>query len=135
MPPGYAYKFLLVMKLILVLSLVTVLQSFAVTTYGQKITIDEKDASIIQVFRKIRQQSGFDFLYNKELLDGVKVSVKLQNASLDEVLKMTLNGLGLSYKIDDKVIYLQKDMKPVARQDSLITGRVVDAVQKWRSPG
>lgn len=135
MPPGYAYKFLLVMKLILVLSLVTVLQSFAVTTYGQKITIDEKDASIIQVFRKIRQQSGFDFLYNKELLDGVKVSVKLQNASLDEVLKMTLNGLGLSYKIDDKVIYLQKDMKPVARQDSLITGRVVDAVQKMAIPG
>lgn len=133
--PGYTHKFLLVMKLMFILSLVTVLQSFAAATYGQKITLDEKDASIGQVFRKIRQQSGYDFLYNRELLEGVKVTLKIQDASIDQVLDLSLKGLGLSYKIDDKVIYLSRNSKPVARQDSLITGRVIDAVQKKAIPG
>ncbi|GGH07573.1 SusC/RagA family TonB-linked outer membrane protein [Pedobacter zeae] len=136
-PPGYAYKLLLRMKLLLVLSLCAILQSFAATTYGQKINLDEKDAPIGQVFRKIRQQSGYDFLYNGELLTGIKVTLKLRDASIDEALNATIKGLGLTYNISDKIIYLSKATTSVSShgQDSLITGKVLDAAYKKPLPG
>lgn len=60
-PPGRTLKLFLVMKLTTLLLIAGFLQVSA-RTAAQKISLHEKNATLIQVFEKIRAQSGYDFL-------------------------------------------------------------------------
>lgn len=123
------------MRFVWVLCSVVVLQSAAFPTLGQTINISEKNTSISAIFRQIRQQSGYDFLYNKNLIKDVKVTVKLNNASINQALEASLKGLGLTYKINDKIIFLERHQESAAKQDSMIYGLVIDQATNVRMPG
>lgn len=65
-------------------------QSFAQKT---RLTINLTNVSLEQVFDQIRSQSQFDFFYSNDDLDASrKVSVKVSNGSLDDVLKQALGS-------------------------------------------
>jgi len=134
----YAIKFLLVMKLSLFLCLLTVFQVAAATSYAQKVTLNEKEASIQNVIKKIRTQTGYDFIYKKGLLNNSgKVSLKLNNVSLEEALEQVFAGLHLSFAINDKIVVIKENvpippvpvLKPVLA-DSALSGRVIDSQTK-----
>src|SRR5687767_13275746 len=75
-------QLLRVMKLTAVFLLAACLQVTA-NGYSQKVTLKMKDASLEQVFREIRKQSGFLFLYNNEELNKVKrVSIDVTNVDV-----------------------------------------------------
>ncbi|WP_081981638.1 SusC/RagA family TonB-linked outer membrane protein [Alistipes sp. ZOR0009] len=105
-------------------------QSFAQKT---RLTINLTNVSLEQVFDQIRSQSQFDFFYSNDDLDASrKVSVKVSNGSLDDVLKQAL-GSSYTYKIVDKKILIEavktKKAAP-ARTDQpsrKIKGKVSDA--------
>lgn len=111
-------KLLLVMKLT-VLFLTMVIMQVSATTYAQRITLNRTNASLSQVFKEIRQQSGYDFFYNNALIKKSKnVSIQLKNASIQEVLDRCFEGQPLTYKIENNAVIVHE--KPRDLMDQLL---------------
>lgn len=105
------------MKITAVLLLGVCLQVSA-KTYSQRLTLDLKDVSLEKVFKEIKRQSGYLFLYKtEELRKAGKVSVHVTDAGIDEVLQKTLSAKGLSYKIIDQTIVLS----PLNEQEAVLS--------------
>jgi TonB-linked SusC/RagA family outer membrane protein len=108
MPPGIYHKILLIMRLTTVLLIASILQVSA-STYGQKITLSEKNAPLTRVFSKIRSQSGYDFLFTRSILKDAKaVDIDVENADLNQVLGRIFEGQPLSYIIEDKSVIISR---------------------------
>lgn len=81
------------------------------------ITIRQQNVPIEKVFQSIEKQSGYRFFYNETLLRGAgKVTINLQNVSLQEALDACFHNQPLSYAIVDKTIIVKKrpDQRPKA---------------------
>lgn len=73
------------------------------------ITIRQQNAPIEKVFQSIEKQSGYRFFYNETLLLGAgKVTINLQNVSLQEALDACFHNQPLSYAIVDKTIIVKR---------------------------
>lgn len=102
------------------------------TGFTQSITINEHNRELMDVFREIRKQSGYDFIYNiKDVKKVNKVSVSLTNAKVATVLTQCLAGTNLTYEIRDKSIIIKEagDKLPVAPAHAAIVvvrGKVTD---------
>ncbi|HEY6082345.1 MAG TPA: SusC/RagA family TonB-linked outer membrane protein, partial [Chitinophagaceae bacterium] len=95
------------MKITAILMLVACLQVSA-TGYSQEITLSEKNVPLQKVFKEIRQQTGYNFLCSYDLLEQAgKVSVKVRNASLEEVLHLCFKGKPLTYTIIEKTVVVK----------------------------
>ena len=141
---SYATKLLLAMKLTVVLCLMTILQVTAASSFGQKVTLNEKNVTIQDVIKKIGAQTAYDFFYKKGLLAGTdRITINVKNASLEDVLKECLKGLPLTFSINDQIVVIRKKepeliKEPVTKTlfaDSIITGRIIDAVSRKPIPG
>jgi TonB-linked SusC/RagA family outer membrane protein len=99
-----------IMRINILFLLITLcLVQVSATTLAQKITLKEKDATLISVFEKISKQSGVEFLTTEELLIHAKaVSIDVKNEELGAVLQKIFDGQPLSYSINDKVIAISK---------------------------
>jgi TonB-linked SusC/RagA family outer membrane protein len=111
MPPGSMSKFLLAMKLTVVL-LVTAILQVSASGYAQKITLNQKNAKMQTIFKEIWKQSGYDFVYDKAVLENAApVSISIENAALEEALMLCFSNQPLTYSIDNKIIVVrQKNM-------------------------
>ena len=100
-------KTLLVMNLTAFFLLAACLQVNA-NGYGQKITLSEKNVSLEKVFREIRKQSGYFFLYNNQQLEKVKkITIEVRDASIQEVLDHCFKEQPLTYTIIEKTIVVK----------------------------
>lgn len=130
-------KSYLIMKLTTLLCMVALLQASA-NGFGQQITIREEKTSLLKIFKEIEQQTQYTFLYhNRDVENIVNVSINVNNASLDEVLKTCLDGKSLTYKIIENTVLVKKRevSTPVAAPpemveaaDIIINGRVTDDI-------
>ena len=75
----------------------------------EKITLKVTNEKLVKVLEEIKKQSGYNFVYNEKFvkdLGGITVDVK--EVSLDSVMKEVLKGTGLRYRIQDRIILLEK---------------------------
>lgn len=68
-------------------------------SYGQKVTMSKKGASLTSIFQSIKKQTGYFFIYNSEDLTHSKVDVDVKNADLEEVMIACLKNLPFTFKI------------------------------------
>jgi TonB-linked SusC/RagA family outer membrane protein len=129
-------KILLIMKMIIII-MTTLLTQISASGLAQRITLNEKGASLESVIQKIRIQTGYDFVYEYNLINNAKkVDLHLNNTSLEDALDKLFKDQKLSYSIKDKVIVL--DAKEPSFLDNLVarfvninvSGRVVDSEGK-----
>lgn len=87
-----------------------------------------RDASIIEVFNEIEEQSELGFLFNNDQLDlKQKHTIKVSNASISEVMGMLLGGSPLSYKMIERNIIITQDNGVLNQQEGRnVTGVVTD---------
>lgn len=96
----------LAMKLTAVIMLAFCLQVSA-RGFGQ-ISLNEKNASLQKVFKEIQKQSGFDFLYSADLLQKAgRVSLQLNNVSLEEAVKASIHGKALTFSIVHNTVVIK----------------------------
>lgn len=96
------------MKLTVIILFVTIIQVSA-SSYGQKITLREKNAKIETIFQEINEQSGYYFIYDMAVLEDIKpVTVNIKNASIQEALANCFSGQPLVYEINGKGIVVKK---------------------------
>lgn len=100
-------KLLLMMKLISLVLLGTMLHASA-ATFGQKISIHAKQASIQDILVDIQKQTSYDFLYNNAHLKGLStINVSLQNKDIAEVLNTVLTPHGLVYVLENNMVLIK----------------------------
>jgi len=106
-------RILLRMKLSFILLFIAIIQVNA-STYAQNVTLNEHNASLEKVFAKIKEQTGYLFLYNQEWIKmASKVNIVVNDAPLQEVLNSCFNNQPLTYAIVNKTIVLKlKDVSP-----------------------
>jgi TonB-linked SusC/RagA family outer membrane protein len=131
--PGSLYKFLWIMRLIIILFIAGIMQVSA-TTYAQNISLHEQHISIKRIFKEIKSQTGYDVLWQPGNLDAGKyITVNFNKAPLTEVISECIAGERLTFEVKDQTVII----KPLAmtkperwetlRQDSVIyKGTVLD---------
>jgi TonB-linked SusC/RagA family outer membrane protein len=122
-------KTLLIMKLTAILLLSACLQVSA-KGYSQ-ITISATNAPLQKVFKEIQKQSGYDFLFSSELLQQAgRVTVKVNNVSLQQAVEECLKGKELTYEIQEKTVVIKK--KPASTVDlpSIVSLPPIDVTGK-----
>jgi len=126
---GRTPNILLIMKLTTFLLLTTILQVSA-NAFAQKITLSEKNVPLNQVFEKISNQTGFDFLYPTSMLNEARpVTIRMENVELNDVLKKLFDGQPLSYTIINKSVVVSKKQLPASDTSKNVTiaGRILEA--------
>src|SRR5215475_8793282 len=95
-------KMLLVMRLTAIFLLAVSLHVSA-TGLSQTVTLSKRNATLEQVFETLQQQTGYNFLFNSHLLAKArKVTIRLQNATVDEVLTLCFKDQPFTYVVRDK---------------------------------
>ncbi len=126
-------KTLLIMNFTAIILLSTCLTAGA-KGYSQ-ISLNEKKASLQDVFKKIQRQSGYDFLYSSELLqEAGKVNIVVHNVTLEQALEECLKGKPLTYAIIERTIVIKpKDTlaRAIVRENTplppvIVRGKVTD---------
>lgn len=99
--------------------------AYAQTGHTEKITVTVTKKSLENVLEKLSKQYNYQFFYNASLLKGVSVSVSLQEAGINSVMKKLLEGTGLQYSIKDRTIVITAIPKKAITQ-TLLHGHVTD---------
>ena len=101
-------KLLLVMRLTAIILMISFVHLSA-STRAQKISITEKNAPLERILKEIRKQSGYDIIYDLNLvLDTKPVSINVSQANVFEVLQKTLSGQQLTFTVDGKTIVIKE---------------------------
>lgn len=90
-------KLLLIMKLTAVLCFLTLMQVSA-AGYSQ-INLKEKNAPLERVLQSIKKQTGYVFFYDNNDVRQTRISIDVQNAAIESVLKEFSRVLPLTFKI------------------------------------
>ncbi len=127
-------KFLLVMKLISVIMMLTILQVSA-TGYAQELTLKQKAATLEDVFKQVKAQTGFKILCNAGLIQasGAK-DVDFKNAGILQILHTYFPERNFKVTLKNKTIIIKQ--KPVLKSSNemavslpiQLTGIVTDSV-------
>ena len=120
------------MKLTIVLIMAALLQVSA-KGYSQKLSLQENNISLQQLFEKIRAQTGYKFFYADEILVNTRnVDVKVVNGSIEQVLDAALKSQQLTYTISERTIIIRRNQEAPAEAIFTpppveIRGKVVNA--------
>ncbi len=119
-------------NLITIMITMTLVQA-AASTFGQRVTLREKNASLQQVLLSIKKQTNYTFLYNSDLIKSAKkVNLNLENVQLEQALDACFQGQDLSFKIiENTVVIKKKDFSVLDQLKSTfkfveIKGKVLD---------
>src|SRR5690606_19388051 len=127
----YAFirKPVLVMKLTCVL-MITVCMQVSFAAKAQRISLSEKNTSIGQIFKKINQHFGYEFICTEEMLkEAHPVSIHVKEATIAYVLEKCFDGQPLTYKIDDNTIIVRRKIatkQPPSIKNIKVSGIVTD---------
>ncbi len=124
-------KTILIMRMFLLFILAF---NFAVSAgvYSQnsRFNLNMKNASMKEIIQEIQKQSDLGFLYNIEEIKTIPSrDISIKEATVDQVLKLALNGTPYMYTIQKNVILIKKTSKENSSQqekERTITGIVTD---------
>ena len=94
----------------------------------QNLTLNVKNESLENIFKKIQQQAGVTFIYENELMENtVPVTLNAVKLPLKRLLELCFENQPLNYNVlGNSVIIRKKDNAP-HQQSHVITGKVTDA--------
>jgi TonB-linked SusC/RagA family outer membrane protein len=101
-------RFMLIMRLTTIILITAIIQASA-SSYAQKVTLNERNIQLTDLFNKIRIQTGMDFLFSESTLkDYGRVSIKADQQEIDLVMKQILKGLPFEYRIENKAVIISR---------------------------
>ena len=117
-----------IMKLTLAFTLLCIIHISA-NTYAQttQVSVDVKNGTFYDVVKQVEKQSEYLFFYNsKDIPNDLPVSLLKTKSNITVILDYLVEKYDLSYKIDDRQIFLTKNAVVQQQQGKRITGIVKD---------
>jgi hypothetical protein len=120
-------KLLLVVKITVLLFFVAVMHVSA-SSYAQNINLSATNAPLKKLFKEIRKQSGYNFIYTEGMMKDTRpVNIHVSNASIDVILDKVFHDQPLSYTISNNTIVIkEKDNQLTSNAIITITGTIKD---------
>ena len=109
--------------------LITFLLLIGSMLYAQnnsKITIKKKNISLQTALADIREQTKMSVSYNSSQLPKTRISLDINNQSLDQALKTILAGTGFTYTVKDTYIMIIPEQTAKKSKSRNVAGNVVD---------
>ena len=107
-------KLLLVVKITTLLLLVAIVHVSA-SSYAQRINLSETNAPLKKLFKEIRKQTGYNFIYTEGMMKDTKpVNIHVNNASIGDILDKVFHDQPLSYTISNNTIVVKEKESAVA---------------------
>ena len=103
--------------------------------FTQDISISVKKEPLRNVLAMIEKNSDYRFLYNDNpVFEKKKISLRIQKAGLDEIMKRLLEGTGILYKVSNNnlvILSFPPADEPISKEIfKNITGKVTDSTGK-----
>jgi TonB-linked SusC/RagA family outer membrane protein len=120
-------KVILMLKFILVLVMITSVQTFSKGYSQSKINLNLEQMSLKKALKEIEKKSDYHFLYNDDLLTRheLPAALRITDASLNDAMQALLKGSNLTYTLsDNNLVILFEKGKAVA--PVTVTGKVTD---------
>lgn len=136
-PRGKWRKILLIMKLKLFILLCCV-QTVNATAFSQeqKLDVTFENELLVKVIDYLQDQTGLQFFYlDKNVSVSDRVSVKMKQATLPEILEKVLKGKGYTYEILDGVVIIKSTVVDEPEKKSVHLKGFVYDTQKQPIPG
>ena len=98
------------------------------SAFSQNITLKTGNVTVKEAMEQLKKSSGYSFVFSSVDVNTQKrVSVSVQNASIEEAVKQILAGQkGLNYEVKGKKIIIQKKEVGSSSKVRKVSGRVVD---------
>lgn len=127
----------LIMRINLTVFLLTAsLLQVAASGFAQKINLTKTNVSLTEIFKEIRRQSGYDFVYaTPQIKLARKVDVFARNAPLAQVLDECFENQPFTYEIQNKTIVIRERIGGSIAPDRRIVGVVLDKNDGKPLPG
>ncbi|WP_372934894.1 SusC/RagA family TonB-linked outer membrane protein [Mariniphaga sediminis] len=127
-------KLVFVMRLTFSICLLSVLQSFAISTFSQnsKLSIKQENISVESVIQLIQEQTDYHFMYSGLVVDVKRtVDLNIKKKSVPEILEVVFKNTDVTYKINGRLIALNTVRKNSSaffqKQNVKISGQVSDS--------
>jgi TonB-linked SusC/RagA family outer membrane protein len=105
---GLTKKLLRIMKITAFILLIACMQVSA-KGRAQTVTISVANTSIEKVFQEVKKQTGYDFFYEENVLQGANtVSLNATKIPLEEALRLCFKNQQLTYTIIEKTVVVKK---------------------------
>ncbi|SEB06671.1 TonB-linked outer membrane protein, SusC/RagA family [Chitinophaga terrae (ex Kim and Jung 2007)] len=103
--------------------------SFSLYAQSALITLTVKNEKLESVLKKLKQQTGYSFIYENELLDNTSpVTLQAVKQSLKSVLDECFRNQPLQYSVVDKSVIISKRGSNKTTPESItVRGRVLDS--------
>src|SRR5215204_1628043 len=124
-------KMFMIMKLATIFMLAICLNASA-NGYSQNVSLNETNSPLDKVFREIKKQSDYTFVYTKALLKKANtVTININNASIEQALDACFQNQPLTYTIFNKMIVIkEKEVAPKAEVEYIppitVTGKITN---------
>lgn len=117
------------MKMILILVLAAFMQVSA-SGYAQSVNIKANNISLKALFKEIRKQTGYGFLYQEEdIKDTKNVNVNFVNEPLVNALATSLANQPITYSIEKNLVVIKRKSNVAAKEQAkalTVQGKVTD---------
>jgi TonB-linked SusC/RagA family outer membrane protein len=85
--------------------LIAAFLQISLASNAQNISLVKKDISLTELFKEIKKQSGYDFVYTHDLLGkGTSVDIDVKNQPLKKVLDKSFENQPFTYSIENKTV-------------------------------
>lgn len=102
------YKKTLVLLLMLVISSIGY-SNHIDDSQSRKVNIVSENNELKEILRKIKSQTGFDFVYNSQIIDDkIRISVVIRDANIDDALRACLKNQDISFNMENNIISLYR---------------------------
>ncbi|TRZ45070.1 SusC/RagA family TonB-linked outer membrane protein [Robertkochia solimangrovi] len=103
---------------------------------SDRINLNLTDVSVPELFEEIRKQTDYSFFFNNEKMASLdRITIKMDNALVSEILDKVLKGTKMTYTIVDGVIVIVEEGEQKSNEQALIEGTVLDAATESPIPG
>ena len=98
------------------------------SVFSQNITLKTGNVTIKEAMEQLKKSSGYSFVFSSVDVDTQKrVSVSVQNASIEEAVKQILKGQNeLSYEIKGRKVVIQRSFASSKALRQQVKGKVLD---------
>ena len=103
------------------------MQTLAFAQSDSKITIQQKDITVVDALKTVERQSKMSINYSDSELKGKKIAdLNLEDVSVTTALDAILKGTGFSYQIQGNYIIVTEKKPAAAQSVKDIKGKVTD---------
>lgn len=107
------------------------------TTPKERVTIEFEDATLERVLSYLKEEANYYVFYNSDLVRGIRVTIDLRNATIDQIMDECLENTHLEYTINDGTIIIRSKQESASKERASstssiisITGTVTDRVDR-----